>query len=245
MVTPKASSKMPLHQQLYVDLRSKIQSGEWKPGDLIPAESALTQSYNMSRITVRTALDHLVKDGFIDRFAGRGSFVKAAKPEERQCLTSFTDQVLNSGRTPSTKLIKLERFKHSEKSLPFATGETIVMIERLRLINGEPAVLMRSYLPERFVPDIQASHFEETGRQQSLLYILEQFFGIALDKGEETIAATCVGQEDASLLSLPEGDAIVEKICLVRNLKNEPVIYETALWCIPQTQLVQRRAAGD
>ncbi len=244
-MAPKVNVKLPLHKQLYVDLRAKIQSGEWKPGDLIPAESALTRSYKMSRITVRTALDHLVNDGFIDRFAGRGSFVKASSPQARQCLTSFTNQVLSLGRTPSTKLIKLERFVHTDAQLPFTANEMIIMIERLRLIDGEPAVLMRSYLPEQLVPNLQANHFKETGQGQSLLYVLEQFYGIALDKGEETIAATCVSQQDASLLSLPEGDAIVEKSCLVRNLQNEPVIYETALWCIPQTQLVQRRSAGD
>lgn len=56
-----------------------------------------------------------------------------------------------------------------------------------------------------------------------------------LDRGEETIAATCVSKQDASLLSLSEGEAIVEKTRLVRNIQGEPVIYETALWCIPQT----------
>lgn len=242
---PKTSSKTPLHQQLYTELRSKIQAGAWQPGDLIPAESELTRNYKMSRITVRTALDQLVKDGFIDRFAGRGSFVKATEPETINCLTSFTDHMLSLGRTPSTKLVKLERLSQINPHFPFSANDVIVMIERLRKVDGEPAALMRSYIPEKLVQGISVNHFKETGREQSLLFVLEHHFDIVLDKGEEQLAATCVSEDDAPLLSLAEGSPIVQKTCLVRNISGETVIYETALWSMPQTQLVQRRLGSS
>jgi GntR family transcriptional regulator len=237
----KPSARTPLHQQLYADLRSKIQAGAWQIGDLIPAESELTRKYKMSRITVRTALEQLVKDGFIDRFAGRGSFVKAREPETRNCLTSFTDHMLSLGRTPSTKLIKLEPLQAISNDLPFAANELIIMIERLRKVDGEPAALMRSYIPEKLIKGIHPSHFKEIGREQSLLFILEHHFGIILDKGEEQLVATCISEADATLLSLAKGSPIVQKTCLVRTISGEAVIYETALWSMPQTQLVQRR----
>ena len=242
---PKATSRTPLYQQLYTDLRSKIQTGEWQPGDLIPAESELTRDYNMSRITVRTALEHLVQDGFIDRYAGRGSFVKGLQTDTRNCLSSFTHQMLALGHVPSTKLVSLKSLKNDDARLPFKKNAAIVLIERLRKLNGEPAALMRSYLPKRLVPNIQPEHFKETGQEQSLLYILENHFGIVLDEGEETTAALCISESDANLLSITKGSAIVEKTCLVRNLQGETVIYETALWSKPQTQLVQRRLIGQ
>lgn len=231
----------PLYQQLYSDLRSKIQAGVWQAGELIPAESELMREHKLSRITVRAALDQLVQDGLIDRFAGRGSFVKESEPETKNCLTSFTDQMLSLGRVPSTELVKLERLKHTDNSLPFAPNEKLVIIERLRKVDGEPAALMRSYLPKKRVPGIKREHFKETGREQSLLYILEHHFGIVLDEGEETLAATCVNAQDASLLSVEEGAALMQRTCLVRNVGGEPIIYETALWSMPQTQFVQRR----
>lgn len=238
----KSGTKTPLYQQLYADLRSKIQSGEWQPGDLIPAESELTREYQLSRITVRAALDQLVQDGLIDRFAGRGSFVKQLEPETTLCLTSFTERVLSLGRTPSTQLLQLKRLKPSAAVWPFEQQPTVV-IERLRRVDGQPAALMRAYLLAERVKGIKTSHFSETGRAQSLLYVLEHYFGIVLDEGEETVGATHIGEPEASLLGMTAGEAVVERVCLVRNLQSEPVIYETALWSMPQTHLLQRRAS--
>ena len=238
----KSGSKTPLYQKLYADLRSKIQSGEWQAGDLIPAESELTRDYRLSRITVRAALDQLVKDGLIDRFAGRGSFVKKLEPETTLCLTSFTDQVLSLGRTPSTKLLQLKCLKSGAAVWPFEQQATVV-IERLRHVDGQPAALMRSRLPAELIKGINKSHFSETGRAQSLLYVLEHHFGIVLDEGEETIGATRVDEPEASLLDMSAGAAVVERICLVKDIQGRPVVHETALWSLPQTHLLQRRAS--
>ena len=235
------AKETPLYQKLYADLRSKIQTGVWRAGELIPAESELMKTTKLSRITVRAALDQLVQDGLIDRFAGRGSFVREARPETKNCLTSFTDQMLSLGRVPSTKLVRLEQLENRDEYLPFSTGERLVVIERLRKVDDQAAALMRSYLPAARVPGIEPTQFQETGREQSLLYILEHHFGIVLDEGEETLAAICVNAQDAALLNVAEGVALMQRTCLVRTLGGEPIIYETSLWSLPQTQLVQRR----
>jgi GntR family transcriptional regulator len=116
--------------QLYNDLRAQVQEGKFKPGDLFPAESELMHKYEVSRITVRSALDRLVKDGFIDRYPGRGSFVKALEPETRNCLTSFTDQMLSQGRTPTTKLLELSFVcaKDLQAQVPFEARELLARI---------------------------------------------------------------------------------------------------------------------
>jgi GntR family transcriptional regulator len=237
------SRATPLHVQLYHDLRTKLQIGKFKPGDLIPAESELIHDFQVSRITVRTALDHLVQDGLIDRYPGRGSYVKALEPQTRNCLTSFTQQTLSQGRTPSTKLLQL-RFvctRDISMQLPFKANEQLVLIERLRKVDNIPAALVRSYLPKKLVPAISEKHFKERGQGQSILYVLEHHFGIVLDKGEEILTPVCVNQNDAKLLGIHQGAAVILKACTVQNLKGESVIYEEALWCAPQTQLVQRK----
>ena len=99
-------SKLPLYQQLYEVLRGNIMRGEWKPGDLIPAESELIEQYGVSRITVRQVLDMLVQEGLIYRQRGRGSFVAHPTVEQvLQRLVSFTDDMRQRGFAPNTRIL--------------------------------------------------------------------------------------------------------------------------------------------
>lgn len=238
--------KAALYKQLYTVLRSKLQDGNFQPGDLFPAESTLTKEYSVSRITVRTALDQLAADGFIERFPGKGSFVRAVEEQPRNCLTSFTDQMLSQGRTPMTKIRELKRVPAAaDHPAGFPPGEDLMLIERLRFVDGKPTALVRSYLPARLVPGITVDYFEETGRGQSILYVLERHFGVVLGGGEETICPASVDAGEASLLGVPHGAAVVLKTCLVQDVAGAPVLYDEALWSAPQTQLVQRRIGSE
>lgn len=235
-----------LHMQLYLKLRQQLQEGAFNAGDLFPAESELMKIHELSRITVRRALEHLVADGFLERYPGKGSFVKGKEAQARNCLTSFTNQMLSLGRKPLTKLISLKHLRAQNiGNNPFSQEQSVVLIERLRIVDGEIAALVKSYLPAELVAGIAEQHFQETGPEQSLLYILEHHFGIVLDKGEEVLMPTCINHTEAQLLGLHAGTAVLLKTCLIRNPAEEPVIYEEALWSMPQTQLVQRRGLGD
>lgn len=238
---------VPLYVELYADLRAKLQTGEFSPGDLFPAESVLMERYGVSRITVRAALDHLVNDGFLDRYPGRGSYVKALEPQPRSCLVSFTQQMLSQGRKPVTQLLKLEQLRSGQAEtvmMPFDASESLILIERLRRVDGEVVALVKSYLPKRLVPGISREHFLETGQGQSILYVLERRFSIILDKGEETLIPACLKQPESELLGVATGSSVILKVCLVRDIRGRPVLYEEAFWCAPQTQLVHRRVAS-
>jgi len=237
------SAGLPLYQQLYEILRTRIAAGDLKPGDLVPPESELTRSYGVSRITVRAALDQLVHDGVIDRHRGRGSFVRAAAPEARACLTSFTEQVARSGCVPTTDLLSLRvapAASFAPVPLPFEADARVVRIERLRRVDGATVALVRSYLPERWVPGIEAAHFAEHGPGQSLLHVLEHRFGVQLDKGEETLIPTTVDPSDAAWLGVAEGAPVAIRVCTVEDVGGSVCLYEEAVWCAPQTQLIQR-----
>lgn len=238
---------LPLYVQLYGILRGRVVSGELAPGDLIPAESELVASYGVSRITVRAALDQLVHDGLIDRQRGRGSFVKApVVPDARACMLSFTDQMLGAGRDPGTRIAAVARGLATDLDLaasPFDRDEALVRVDRVRLVDGEPAAVMRSYLPDRRVPGLGAASFAERGPQQSLLFVLERRYGLALDQGEETMAPGAVAEPFASLLGIAPGSAVIVKTCVVRDVAGETTLFEEAYWNAPQTQLVRRVAS--
>lgn len=233
----------PLYAQLESILRHQISEGALKPGDLVPSEAELGRQYGISRITVRAALDNLTKAGLLERQAGRGTFVRASGEEQWGCIGSFTEQMLRAGRVPKTKLLKLE-VRHDvtefSKALGLKAKEDLVLIERLRLVDGNPAALVRTYIPHRFVPGISRKHFASTGREQSILYILERHFGLLLDEGEETTAPVCLVEPEATLLGLKEGSPVISKSCLIHNNQGEPLLLEQAFWCVPQTELVRR-----
>lgn len=238
---------LPLYVQLYGILRGQVVSGRLAPGDLIPAESELVAAYGVSRITVRAALDQLVHDGLIDRQRGRGSFVKApAVPDSRACMVSFTDQMLGAGREPGTRVASVTRGRAEDLGLgasPFDRDEPLVRVDRVRLVDGAAAAVMRSYLPDQRVPGLSASTFSERGPQQSLLFVLERRYGLPLDQGEETMAPGTIVEPFASLLGIAPGSAVIVKTCVVRDVSGAATLYEESYWNAPQTQLVRRVAS--
>lgn len=232
-----------LYVQLYSRLRAKIQRGAWEAGTMIPPETEIGERYGVSRITVRAALDQMVRDGLIERMRGRGSFVRSMAPETRACLTSLTEQVIRSGRTPSTDVLGVAidvAGAFGEDDLPFAADASIARVERVRRIDGRRVALMRSFLPERVVPGIAVSDFAETGSAQSLLYVLEHRFGVILDQGEETLVPTGAAARDAAPLGIPPGTPVAVKICRIEDASGVTMLYEEAIWCAPQTQPIQR-----
>jgi GntR family transcriptional regulator len=244
----------PLYVQLFEMLRERLRSGALKPGDLIPAESELVRTYGVSRITVRAALDQLVKDGYIDRHRGRGSFVRAVAPEARACLTSFTDQMLALGRRPGATVLAVrvapaaafaaEAASPGGASLPFAPEMEVALVERVRSVDGRPVAVVRSFIPHALVPGVDRGAFASDGPEQSLLYVLEHRFGIVLDKGEETLVPTRSDAPTAATLGISVGDPLALKVCTVRDRAGAPVLFDLAFWCAPQTQLIQRVAVA-
>src|SRR5579863_5096919 len=85
---------VPLYHQLQAVLKAEIESGKWRPGDQLPTESQLTGLYQVSKITVRQALEELAELGYIRREHGRGTFVERRKFDEGpRELTSFTEEM--------------------------------------------------------------------------------------------------------------------------------------------------------
>lgn len=238
----------PLYRQLYARLRSRIQTGEFQAGDSIPPESALMSAYGVSRITVRAALDQLVREGVIERQRGRGSFVRDPDPEARSCLSSFTEQMHAVGREPTTDVVRLEPLPSAERTrvqLPFEAGTRVVLIERLRSVDGEVAGLVRTYLPQRAVAPLRREHFARSGRGQSLLYVLEHVCGIVLDKGRETTMPIALPADVADRLESEAGSAALLKTCTLADVHGRTLLYEEAYWSAAQTQLVQRFPTFD
>src|SRR5256714_7680572 len=97
---------VPLHHQVYLDLRAALDNGEWRPGDLLPPERQLAGRYGCSLITVRRALSELAREGRLERTRGRGTTVLRPRIERDFGGTmSFTEEMQDRGLDPETRLI--------------------------------------------------------------------------------------------------------------------------------------------
>jgi GntR family transcriptional regulator len=196
-------SPLPYYQQLYVILRDRIVSGEWKPGDMLPSETELIERYEISRITVRQALEKLVEEGLIYRRRGLGTFVAVPGIEQSlNRIVSFTEDMRRRGLHPGTQVLSATVVAASEElaeKLQVSPGEVLARFERLRLADGEPLSIEISHLLLRLCPGI----LEYDYAQRPLREELEQSYNIYLVRAQQMIHAVAAGKEIAARLSVP------------------------------------------
>lgn len=141
----------PLYSQIREAIRTKIQSGELSPGAPIPTELELQRIFNVSRQTVRQAVEALVTEGYLVRSRGKGTFVLQRRLEEPlPKLVSFTQEMRSRGAEPSTRSASaswVEPGRAVREALQVEAGERVLKIERVRCADGAPIVVLISYLP--------------------------------------------------------------------------------------------------
>lgn len=196
------ASKLPLYHQLYVLLRGNIMRGDLEPGDALPTESELMERYEVSRTTVRQALDILVNEGLIYRQQGQGTFV--AHPTLTQSasrIVSFTEDMRRRGLKPGTQILDTGLVPAPDdvaEALQIRPGEEVSCLERLRLADGEPISLEKSYLVHVYCPGILGGDYAQTSLRQAL----ELKYGIRLVRAKQTIRAIVASREVAKKLSI-------------------------------------------
>lgn len=195
-------SGLPLYQQISDQLRRKISAGDWSPGDLLPTELELMNQYQVSRATVRQALDALVQDGLIYRERGRGTFV--ALPSVQQGLTrivSFTEDMRSRGFEPGSTVLSADLVPaspHMASLLGVEPHEELARIERLRLADGEALSVEVSHLIHRYCPGILQHDYAS----QPLRETLERVYNVRITSATQSIRAIAASGELAQVLSV-------------------------------------------
>jgi len=203
------SSKLPLYHQLYEIVRGEILTKKWQPGDMLPPESELIETYQVSRTTVRQVLDMLVNEGLIYRQRGRGTFV--AEPTVEQVMVrivSFEEDMRQRGMTPSTQVLFSQLVPASAEMaglLQIEPGEELARLERLRLADGEPMSVEESNLPHRYCRGVLDGDYATT----SLRAALERDHGIRWSRAKQTIRAAPATEHLAEALSVPLYSALL------------------------------------
>jgi GntR family transcriptional regulator len=196
------STGVPLHMQVEDDLRRRIQAGEWRPGERIPAEEQLCAAYQVSRITVRQAVGRLVHSGLLVRERGRGTFVRdAALTAGTRHVTSFTAELAQLGLVAGGKVLEsavVDADEATALALGLDDGAPVIRIRRLRTGDGKPIGLQTSFLPAARFAGLELVDVGDRG----LYAVLRSDFGTMPTEAVETFTVGMIKTRDAALLEV-------------------------------------------
>jgi GntR family transcriptional regulator len=193
---------VPLHHQVYLDLKAAIDEGEHAPGDRLPPERELARRYGCSLITIRRALDELSRESRVRRDQGRGTFVLPPRLElDIAGAQSFTEEMQRRGLDPETRLVAARPEAASDsvaQALHLEAGSPTLYLERLRVAGGEPLLLEMVHLPAERFPGLLASDLEHN----SLYDILTERYATPVVRAREALEPVLLPAREARLLGL-------------------------------------------
>lgn len=211
------SRELPKYERAYRAILARLKEGRYPVGGRVPTEVELAEHFSVSRVTIRRALDMLVQDGYVESRQGSGYRVVTLSPASDTCLTSFTDAMLRAGRDPCSRFLSLGTFAPGAPelaSLPEELeGVAITLVERLRLVDGAPTMLVRTFAPSALLSDARAEDFPETGPDQSILRVLQNRFGLSWSAACEDISPVLADGAMAEVFAIEAGQPLLKQAC--------------------------------
>jgi GntR family transcriptional regulator len=202
-MTSSAERTIPRYRWVYNSLKNSIEVEDFKVGDFLPPEPELQRMFNVSRTTVRKAVEMLGKQGFVHIRQGRGTQILDFKATQKLAfVTSFSETLREQGFTVRQADIRVEIVpapRRTADSLGVGLGAPLVKIDRVTLANGTPIALMTNYLLPEITPDIA----RRIAGMDSLYSFLESEYGLAIEAATDFISARQAGPEESARLAIP------------------------------------------
>lgn len=202
-------SPVPLHHQLRQMLQDQIERGSLRPGQQIPHEREYAEYLGISLAPVRQAMLDLVRQGYLLRVRGKGTFVRDDKVIEKiSLLGSFTDSLRSQGLEPAFTVICAE----SQAPPPWVSAEfdgkprRLYRLDRLASVADSPLALLTAWLDLARFPDLGAQDFSVV----PLYATLERLYGVQMGRALSTIEVVQVRDDEAALLQLTPGASALQ-----------------------------------
>lgn len=200
-------NQLPMYYQIQQALKKKIEE-DWQPGDVIPSERELSEQFQVSRMTVRQAVNGLVDAGFLVRKRGSGTFVMERKVEQTlHGVTSFSEEMKARGLTPSNQPVSFQIIPSDEKvahQLHLSQYDPVYKIERIRLADGIPMAFETTFLPANLMKSLT-----EEIMNHSLYEYVEMQLGLGIDDAFQTIESASATQKEAKHLQIKEKEPVL------------------------------------
>ncbi len=202
----------PLYQQVEATLKEMIEGVVYSPGEQIPSERELSEQLGVSRMTIRRAIENLIRRGLLERRSTNGTYVRQPQVLRRvgkDFTLGLTQLLQEEGVAPGSRLISFQvmraPLKIAEK-LSLRLGAQVIVLRRLRTGNGTPFCIETSYLPADLLPGLTAEDF---ANNNSLYHILRQRYDVTMVKNDETLKLSYATPEEAELLEMKPGAPVL------------------------------------
>lgn len=230
-----------LHAYIKDEILNKIRSNEYKVGEKIPTEHALCELFNVSRTTIRTALNQLTTEGYLVRHQGKGTFVAEQKVKQTltQTVKRYKDQIAIQGKKAQIKLLSIQVVPADDRlvhELQVEAQAPIQRIERVRYANGEPTQYEIAYIPWDIAPGITKEHAET-----SLYETLEKQFQVAITYTSENIEIVLVDDKITDHLHIEKEVPCFYIETVAKNEKGKHVEFSKAYFRGDKTSFMIER----
>ncbi len=232
---------IPRHTQISDWLRKQIEEGNYKPEEKLPSENELAKKFDVSRVTIRRALQSLESDAIIYRCQGLGSFVSDERTSHNLIrLTDFNEDMAKAGLDASSEVklfTSVDAPAWLANRLMIEEGTKVVQIDRVRYGNGEPVAFDSTWLPILYGQLLNENDLSET----TIFDILENKYEIPVVKGCYRMSAEAADKKLAKELNVSENTPLflIDRISYTigekpiyyqkRYYRNDKVIYEMTL----------------
>lgn len=200
----------PLYQQIKGLITQSLQSGEWKPGEMIPSEVELANRFKVSQGTVRKAIDELAAENLVMRRQGKGTFVSTH--HEARAHFRFLRLMPDEGvpHYPESTFIEVKRLRapaEVARLLDLKSGDAVVYIKRVQNFDGVPTIVEELWLPGLIFKGLTAERLNEY--KGPMYGLFESEFGTRMIRAQEKIRAVCAEPGDAELLRVAAGTPLL------------------------------------
>lgn len=221
----------PLYQQIKALITQSLQSGEWKPGELIPSEVELASRFKVSQGTVRKAIDELSAENLVVRRQGKGTFV-ATHHEERahyRFLRLMPD--VGEARQPENRVIEVKRMRapaEVARLLDIKSGDSVIFIRRVQSFDAVPTIHEELWLPGALFRGLTAERLVEY--KGPMYGLFESEFATRMIRAAERIWAVSADQAIAELLQVAIGTPLLSVERVSYTYGDKPVEVRRGLY---------------
>ena len=218
-------------RRVYLLLRDEISNGSLQVGTLLPGEQRMAETYGVSRVTIRRALEGLAMDGLIQKKTGAGSIVLGRAAQDGPMsgdITSLMPQVVDMGRETTARLLSFSYDRAPmavSRALALDPATRVQAATRVRLIGDRPFSYLVTYVPEEI-----ARNYTEADLATTPLFKLLERSNVQVSGAHQTVTATLASPEVAEALDVSVGSALLSIRRVVRDQDGRGVEYLSALY---------------